>query len=312
MMNSFAEMFKQLEKDIVNEQRKIPLKSPLSVFYGITIEKQLRLAFISNISPCELESTKEIKVTQGKESDNVYWTCFDLLNEEAKDVFFVFCESLLDSINDIEDEQEALSMIKNRYYAWKLLLKNKGRMSYEMYQGLFGELYYLSEHLSKSISIDDAVSAWVGPDGYSKDFSIGDDWFEIKTIGTSATTIKINSLTQLDSDLNGHLITIVVEKMSNKYSSGLCSVHDLFVEILNKIKNPSIKDEFTNKVLKYGYIDEDNELNSHKFEVKKVTSYKVDNGFPRLTRNQIKNQAISNVTYEVLINAIESFMENYK
>ena len=308
-MNNFAEKFKQLEQDIVNEQRKIPLDSPLSVFYGVTSEKQFRLSFISSLIPFELESTKEIRVTQGKESEGVYWTCFDLLNEDAKEVFFIFCESLIESIVGEQDESKAINKIKDRYYSWKLLLKTKGRMSYELYQGLYGELYFLYSELAQQSSLEEAVMAWVGPDGYSKDFSVGNNWFEIKTIGTSSTTVKINSLAQLDSEIDGKLVVITVEKMSDQFNTGLCGVHQLYEAILTNLNNPILKEEFVNKVLKYGYIDDDNALNNHKYEVKSIRYYKVDKDFPKLTRTNVNNPAFSNVTYEILINAIEKNLE---
>lgn len=308
-MNNFAEKFKQLEQDIVNEQRKIPLDSPLSVFYGVTSEKQFRLSFISSLVPFELESTKEIKVTQGKESEGVYWTCFDLLNEDAKEVFFIFCESLIESIVGEQDESKAINKIKDRYYSWKLLLKTKGRMSFELYQGLYGELYFLYSELAQQSSLEEAVMAWVGPDGYSKDFSVENNWFEIKTIGTSSTTVKINSLTQLDSEIDGKLVVITVEKMSDQFNTGLCGVHQLYEAILTNLNNPILKEEFVNKVLKYGYIDDDNDLNNHKYEVKSIRYYKVDKDFPKLTRSNVNNPAFSNVTYEMLINAIEKYLE---
>ena len=308
-MNNFAEKFKQLEQDIVNEQRKIPLDSPLSVFYGVTSEKQFRLSFISSLVPFELESTKEIKVTQGKESEGVYWTCFDLLNEDAKEVFFIFCESLIESIVGEQDESKAINKIKDRYYSWKLLLKTKGRMSFELYQGLYGELYFLYSELAQQSSLEEAVMAWVGPDGYSKDFSVENNWFEVKTIGTSSTTVKINSLTQLDSEIDGKLVVITVEKMSDQFNTGLCGVHQLYETILTNLNNPILKEEFVNKVLKYGYIDDDNDLNNHKYEVKSIRYYKVDKDFPKLTRSNVNNPAFSNVTYEMLINAIEKYLE---
>lgn len=311
-MNNFAEKFKQLEQDIVNEQRKIHLDSPLSVFYGVTSEKQFRLSFISSLVPFELESTKEIKVTQGKESEGVYWTCFDLLNEDAKEVFFIFCESLIESIVGEQDESKAINKIKDRYYSWKLLLKTKGRMSYELYQGLYGELYFLYSELAQQSSLEEAVMAWVGPDGYSKDFSVDNNWFEIKTIGTSSTTVKINSLTQLDSEIDGKLVVITVEKMSDQFNTGLCGVHQLYEAILTKLNNPILKEEFVNKVLKYGYIDDDNALNNHKYEVKSIRYYKVDKDFPKLTRTNVNNPAFSNITYEILINAIEKNLEAKK
>ena len=311
-MNNFAEKFKQLEQDIVNEQRKIHLDSPLSVFYGVTSEKQFRLSFISSLVPFELESTKEIKVTQGKESEGVYWTCFDLLNEDAKEVFFIFCESLIESIAGEQDESKAINKIKDRYYSWKLLLKTKGRMSFELYQGLYGELYFLYSELAQQSSLEEAVMAWVGPDGYSKDFSVENNWFEIKTIGTSSTTVKINSLTQLDSEIDGKLVVITVEKMSDQFNTGLCGVHQLYEAILANLNNPILKEEFVNKVLKYGYIDDDNALNNHKYEVKSISYYKVDKDFPKLTRTNVNNPAFSNVTYEILVNAIEKNLEAKK
>ena len=309
MTTKFIEKFEQLEVDIVNEQRRIPTNSCLKIFYGITSEKYYRISFVSTIKPFELESTKEIKVTQGKESENVYWTCFDLIHHDAKEVFFIFCDSLIDSVENINNEFEALVALKEKYYSWRQLLKNKGKMSYEAYQGLFGELFFLSEYLSQNINIEQAISSWVGPDGYSKDFSINNSWFEIKTIGTSSISVKINSLDQLDSDIKGHLVTIIVEKMSDQFDAGLCSVPTLYHSILSRINSHKVREEFINKVLKYGYLDDDTTINNHKFEVKRIVYYEVDKEFPKLTRNNIKTNAISEVQYNILISAIEKYME---
>ena len=309
-MNNFSKIFKQLELDLINEQRKITLNSSLKVYYGITIQKYYRISFVSTICPIGLISTKEIKVTQGKESENIYWTCFDLIEEQAKDVFFIFCDSLIKSIENIDDEYEALTALKDRYHSWKLLLKNKGKMSYESYQGLFGELYFLLNFLLKNYSVDDAVISWVGPDGYSKDFSVSNSWYEIKTIGTSSNTIKINSLAQLDSNIKGHLVTIIVEKMSDEYNNGLCSVKVLYRTILDKIISHQTRELFINKVLNYGYTDEDDSINNYKFDVKSVNSYCVEQDFPRITRNNLTTNAISQVTYEIMINAIEKYAED--
>ena len=311
-MNNFYDVFKKLELDLVNEQRKLSVNSCLKVYYGITIQKYYRISFVSTICPIELISTKEIKVTQGKESDNVYWTCFDLIDEEAKDVFFTFCDSLIKSIENINDEYNALTSLKDRYYSWKLLLKNKGKMSFEAYQGLYGELYFLLNYLFENNSIDDAVISWVGPDGYSKDFSVSNTWYEIKTIGTSSNSIKINSLAQLDSNIKGHLIAIVVEKMSEEYNNGLCSVRTLYRTILNKIVSHQTRELFINKVLNYGYIDDDETINNYKFEVKSINSYLVDKDFPRITKNNLTTSAICQVTYEIIISAIEKYLEETK
>lgn len=311
-MNKFTNLFKQIEDNLVNEQRRVHVDSTLKVYYGITIDKLFRISFISTIRPFELESTKEIKVTQGKETDNVYWTCFDLLYDDIKDVFFVFCDSLVNSVLGCKDDFEALNSLRERYYSWKLLLRSKGRMAYEIYQGLYGELYFLKEELAKQVGVEKAILSWVGPEGYSKDFSSGETWFEIKTIGTSSTSVKINSLAQLESDVNGHLVTIIVEKMSDQFEDGLCSVPVLYRSILDEINSHEIRESFVNKVLKYGFVDDDSVLNNFKFEVKKINYYSVDKKFPKLTRETIKTSAISQVTYDLIISAIEEYMEEMK
>lgn len=309
-MNRIVDLFREIENDLINEQRRIRIESPLKVFYGITINKLYRISFISNIKPFALESTKEIKITQGKEKNEVFWTCFDLLNNEAKDVFFVFCDSLIKTVANCKDEIDALNRLREKYYAWRLLLKNKGKIPYEIYQGLFGELYFLNLLASKA-GHEKAVLSWVGSEGYSKDFSISNTWYEIKTIGTSSKTIKINSLSQLESNIDGHLIVIVVEKMSDEFEEGLCSVPILYRAILSEIKSHEIREEFVNKLLKYGYYDDEN-LNKTKFEIKSINSYLVDKKFPKLTRDSIKSRAISNVTYDLDIGVIEQYKEEMR
>lgn len=309
-MSNFADMFLSLENDLINEQRRIPVDSCLKVFYGITSEKKYRISFVTSIKPLEFESTKELKVTQGKESNDVYWTCFDLEDDCAKEVFFIFCASLIETIEHKDNENDALNSLKNRYYSWRLLLKNKGKMPYEIYQGLYGELYFLHEVLMKKYGIEIAVNSWVGPEGYSKDFSLNDTWYEIKTIGTSSSDVCINSLAQLESDTNGHLITIIVEKMSKEFDMGLCSVPLLYRAIVSEISNHQLRERFINKVLKYGFFDDDDSINNSKFEVQKINSYLVNNNFPKLTRNNVKSMAITKVKYDLSISSLEQFKED--
>lgn len=311
-MSKFIDLFAQIENNLVNEQRRIHVNSSLKVYYGITIDKLFRISFISTIRPFELESTKEIKVTQGKEIDNVYWTCFDLLNDDVKNIFFVFCDSIVESIVDYKDDLEALRSLRERYYSWKLLLRSKGKMPYEIYQGLYGELYFLKTELANKVGIEKAILSWVGPEGYSKDFSINDTWFEIKTIGTSSTSVRINSLAQLESNVNGHLVIIIVEKMSDQFENELCCVSTLYRSILNQINSHEIRENFINKVLKYGFIDDETALNNTRFDVKDINYYSVDSKFPKLTRETIKMSAISQVTYDLIISAIEKYMEDIK
>ncbi len=311
MTINFIEKFENLKEEFTNGQKRLSIKSILIVYYGISIEKHFRISFVSKNKPLDLTSTKEIQVIQGKENDNIYWTCFDLINENIKDTFFIFCNSLVETILNVDNEYEALCSLRDRYYSWCSLLKNKNTLSYEQYQGLYGELFYMVEYLSKNMSINDVINSWVGPEGYSKDFSINNTWYEIKTICPHSSTIKINSLTQLDSNEHGHLVVITLEKMSSEFDDKLSNVLKLYRYILSKIECRELKELFVNKVLRYGFVDDNNLVKNYNFEVKMVNSYLVNESFPKITKKDIKFSSISNVNYEILISLIDEFKENY-
>ena len=104
--------FEQEYKSFVNEasgnQKRIPVNSALGVYCGLSEEGNFRIAFMSTSSAPKIESTRMLKVTQGKESESVYWTCFDLLQSDARKVFFAFCTNLVDAVTDKYNENQAL------------------------------------------------------------------------------------------------------------------------------------------------------------------------------------------------------------
>jgi hypothetical protein len=108
MMVNFEQIFSDLANELSGNQKRLPVKSALGVYYGLSKEGNLRLAFLSVLPAPKLESTKLLKVTQGAESERVYWTCFDLLQHDAQKVFFTFCENLIEAVTGITDEQKAL------------------------------------------------------------------------------------------------------------------------------------------------------------------------------------------------------------
>ena len=233
----FEEAFSSLQKEFSGKQKKIMVASALKVYYGITTENYLRISFMSTIEPLNLESTKELRVSLGQESENVYWTCFDLLNQSGNKVFYAFCNDLVDAITEVYDEENALLQIKNRYHSWKSMFKSKRKMSVESNQGLFGELYFMNFKMFDMYDPDAVIDAWAGPNGYSKDFSINNTWYEIKTPTATSSSIKISSISQLSSSTPGNLVLIKVDKMADSFHDGHSDVYDLFKLIMSRIKS---------------------------------------------------------------------------
>ena len=180
-MIDFEAKYTALSAELAGNQKKLDVKSALGVYYGLSKDGNMRLAFMS-VSPApKIESTKMLRVTQGEESKTVYWTCFDLLQPDAKKVFFTFCENLIEAVTDIADEQKALASLKKRYITWKTMFKRDSgsTISRESLQGLYGELYFLKKYMIDKHPLDIAIPAWSGPDSKSKDFAVGDEWYEV-------------------------------------------------------------------------------------------------------------------------------------
>lgn len=309
-MINFKEMFENIEPADSLYQKKVNVISPIGVYWGYSNDGNMRISFLSSQNAPVLKSTKLLKVTQGFESEGVFWTCFDLLQSDAKIVFYAFCENIVESVINTKNEQDALLALRKRYITWKNLFKNKTeqKLSKEAIQGLFGELYFLKNYMLDKYSSEEAINSWSGIDSKSKDFSIGSTWYEIKTIGSNVSELHISSLAQLSSSLDGHIVSIKVEAMSNSYNqpdSDICSLVNTIVSLLN---NEIIEEMFLQKVSgMIGNVCDENL--AAKFAVKNVDFYLVDNNFPRLTEENKVFAEIGNVQYSLIINALDKYKE---
>ena len=310
MTINFEKIYSSLAEDLSGKQKRLNIDCSIGVFYGLNKDGNFRLSFLSSRAGNKMESTKLIKVHQWKESAEVYWTCFDLVKPEAQRAFYLFCANLIESIVDEKDEYQALLSLKKRYFVWKSLFSKEPKegLSREIVQGLFGELYFMKKVLMEKYDVAKVINSWSGPDLMSKDFSIDDTWYEIKTIGANSTVVKISSLAQLSSENTGHLSVIKVEQMSPEFSNGESSVEELFKSILNDLKDEVVESNFINKITSFG-VGLINECFSIKFSVKDICSYLVNDEFPRLTEKDVIRSEICDIKYSLILNAISKYKE---
>lgn len=311
IMIEFETLFNDLPGSLAGSQKKIHCDTALGVYYGISSDGCLRLSFLSTTPAPKLESTKQLSIFQGRESEGIYWTCFDLKESKAKKVFFSFCTNLLDSLTSVNDESKALKLLKSRYAMWKSMFKKEfaNKISREVTQGLFGELYFLKTVLSKELSFANCIRAWSGPDKTSKDFSIEGTWYEIKTIGANSVGIKISSVGQLSSNVPGHLIVIKAEKMSPEFRKEDSSIEVIFNYILEHIDDEEAEALFIGKIASYGIDISGDESMACKFDVKSMESFNVTKDFPKIDESYVRNLGVFDVSYSLLLNAIKDFKE---
>ncbi len=309
-MIDFDLIYNTLKEQANGNQKRLSVVSPLGIFFGYSPEGLLRLSFMSSCQPPKLESTKILRVSQGKEHKDVFWTCYDLLVIEAQKVYFTFCENLIEAVSGEISEKQALSLLKKRYITWKSMFKKEVEKSipHEIIQGLFGELYFLKKFMIPKYGSEKAIRSWSGPDFKSKDFSVVEDWFEIKTVGANADTVEISSLAQLSSDQPGHLAIIRVEEMSEEFDNGESSIGQLLKGIVADIDDETVEGIFLTKLSSYGF-DISNESIDLKFKVKAFWKYVVDDTFPRITEDAILHPAICDIRYSLSIAALSNYME---
>lgn len=288
--------------------RRLQSDSPLGVFYGRNPSGGYRIAFLSGCETSEPQSTRAIKVSSVPEDEST-WLFFDLSEVAAKAVFFALCDDLVRVLetNPDAEESEAVSVLKNRFQSWRSMFsQNRQSLSEEQLVGLFGELYFLHVFMIPRFGAERAISSWSGADGLSKDFSIDNLWFEIKTVSVSSSSVKINSLAQLSSEVSGELDVVRYEKMSGQYDDPQCTVSKLFRLVMGDITDNDVRAEFLSKIVSCGF-DIAGEEASARFRIESLSRYLVDESFPRITESDVPHPEIEKVTYTLNLNALEPY-----
>ena len=232
------------------------------------------------------------------------------MDSNANEEFFTFCENMIEAVYGVYNEQQAVNKLRRRYFTWRSLFQKnpEKKLSREYLQGIYGELYFLLNNLIPQYGADVAITSWGGPDAQAKDFTISDTWYEIKTIGATVDRVHISSITQLDSDIVGHLIVNRVEAVSPEVADDECKILKLIKDVLSKIDNDYTESLFVDKLESLGISIAD----CHKypgFRMMSSASYLVDNSFPRICRKNLLFDEIIGVQYELSLASISKYKE---
>ncbi len=280
---------------------------PLELYLGKNEKGYLTLRYNGNFVPTKVLSTNFIEIKQIKTSQGNS-ILFSFNSEENNSLFYHFCEDIITETEKFTGENDNGYMeIINRYNQWKKMFTgNKKILSENEVIGLIGELMFLKEFIFKNYNITDGLNGWSGPEPTHKDFSIKNEWYEIKAISTFKNTITISSLEQLDSELDGHLVVYQFEKMSSSFNG--VTLNNLILEITNELQYEIEKDIFFEKLKQVGYSY--NEIyDNYVYNFVERDSYLVDKNFPRIKMIDLPKEIIK-VQYELSLSMIEKNKEN--
>lgn len=274
----------------------------LHLYVGKDDNGRFAFEYQGHYSPSRILGSEVISVSQTK-SGNMFSLFFSLENTDLLEYFCTFCDDLINSILEIIDENTAYKVLCQRYLSWKKLFRpNQGRLNENEIMGLIGELLFLRDRMFPNHGLDVSLDSWTGPEYTHKDFSLDDEWYEVKTISVGKSTVKISSLEQLDSDVRGVLAIYELEKMSSTFNG--IRLNDMVSQIISNL-NSHQRDTFMGKLSQFGY-DFLPEYNNYVYSLSSCNQYQVANDFPRLKKADIPI-SIQRVQYDIIIAEIDKF-----
>ena len=235
-----------------------------------------------------------------------------LSDNDLIDVFILFLEDLIKNLATIKDENKIPIILNKKVVYWgKLFAKLKGKfLTKERQRGLYGELAFLNSLLNSSNDFESTISLWTGPEGSNQDFVNGLCAVEIKS--SRATNPRVNIANELQLDWtkldNLYLHVIHLDELNN----GSDTLKKLVDVIKYKIKNhPNLLRLFEEKLDLVGIpFGEEKYYDEVGFIIRSQKTYEVQDGFPVLINDNIKNDAIHNVKYQIDISACKQFELN--
>lgn len=256
---------------------------------------------------------KDLKVTIIKDTsfENSRFLSIQLLDASNKDVFYVLCENLIQSVINLPSEKERISTVINQLEKWKSMfdkIHSEG-LTPAQQQGLFGELHFLEKFFSCcDVTPIDVLRTWVGVDAYMRDFQ-GTNWaVEVKTSATNnPQSVKINGERQLDETLIDtlYLYHCSVEISKNNGQS----LPQKITKIRERLNNDIIAlNNFNAKLFEVGYIDRQEHLYYDRcYQIRSENFYQINDDFPRIKENELR-KGVGNVKYSIVLQMCNEFL----
>lgn len=280
---------------------------------GLPIKQYCALS--ANLSPIFLVKSKceplqysrfdSVSVSKFREKNGDWSTVFELLDGHYLSEFATLCNDMRYSIQETRNELDAQQMQWQAYEDWIDFYRASRTFSIEAARGLFGELTFLKNHVSRLVGWDSAIESWQGPLGAAQDFvTPGFNAFEVKTVRASSAKVKISSENQLNFD--GRLTLVIYRLMSNERATNAISLQTLIDECCQSL-TASQSRALEKLIAKTGYSEDSRIAQNTLFEISEATFYDAQNAsFPKIATSEV-HPALSQVSYSLSIPQIATF-----
>ncbi|MBP7837215.1 PD-(D/E)XK motif protein [Candidatus Saccharibacteria bacterium] len=276
---------------------------PFDIFLGIDDQGRKSLVVTLKATRERVVSSKTIAVDFFVRPDSRSSLRFSLEDDDLKDIFYKFCEDIIESTRG-GNSTDGFSPIIRRWETWiGFFQKTSLPLSESEIIGLIGEIFFLQNVMAKKYGLDRALEAFIGIDKAHKDFEIDDTWYEVKTIHNGVRAVKISSIQQLDSSVPGMLEIITVDQGTSGTVDNITlnSIVKQFKELLN---TQQLLD-FDEKLRKANYIADDR-YDDYNYLFIRLDEYNVSGSFPRINSEDLP-VGVTKASYEIDISAIQQY-----
>lgn len=231
-----------------------------------------------------------------------------LEDAQNQDVFLKLCLDLIEHVRAGDENLDAFHIVCRRLKKWQSLLSGKARnlLSSNEIQGLYAELYFITEMLEKDKCHENVlIRGWEGPEKTQHDFILNDMAVEIKSIaGNHRRKVRISSEDQLDTHLDRLYLRVYFLYEMQGSDRGE-SLNAIVKRISGQLTDNANRELFEIKLEAARYIDIPDYDVPH-FNVKDTHTYLASEEFPRITRNTLP-KGIEAVSYDLVLADIEDF-----
>ena len=286
---------------------RVSATHPFELHMGLDEKGRKAIELREMFQPRKITGTSAIEVNQYRK-DSYNTLRFSLCDEEVSGLFYKFCDDLIEFTQNAAEKSCGYQIIVNRFFQWKkMFVSSKGTFLTEPeIMGLIGEILFLQGYLTDLIGLSNALESWSGQELTHKDFSYANRWFEVKSVHRGVQSVKISSLEQLESEIEGELVIYSLEKMSAAYNG--TTLNKLILDTCKLFSSSDERERFMAKTALQGYVYNDY-YDDFVYEVSDFSRYLVTLDFPKLTKACLPN-AICKASYELSLQEIQLYKTN--
>lgn len=312
---SIAALFEEMEQQKVRSggagavERRIPTQSPCDLFVRVqkpANTRALRVRFSTAAAPQarQLPEFRGLDVTHHSlmEGGSPYETvAIHAANPAFSSVFTSLAEDIARYVSQFTDEAQAAAAFFGRLLQWQRLLERQGAegLPPEGQRGLYGELWFLREHVVPAMPLAQAVASWTGPDWTAKDFQFPGGAVEVKTTtARQHQNLQITSEKQLD---DAGLAALFLCHLSIEAAQGTGETLAEAVSSLRALAagDPVAAQLLEDRLLSGGYLD----IHEASYTVigylhRSVSLYRIQEGFPRIIESDLR-PGVGDVRYSI-------------